>query len=259
MRLLYRFFIYSMQAHGANLPNLLAGALGMLVNNIFFLMGMWGMLFAGKTDHDGMLLYYIALNAMMMTSWGGINFFFGGWIELGELIVSGHFESKVATPRHPLVLVAMHTLHPAALGDLLMGLAGIVCVFFYGSVAMGLRTMLASGMSCVALFALYVFSGSLAFYVPRGNAVALLIREMVLSLSFYPVGKMFPTGLGRILLLLTPAGAVSILPLDWIESGGFDLFVYACGAIGLMLLGAGIVYREGVKRFQTVSLIGIQS
>lgn len=259
IQLMLRSLKYNLSAHFSNLPNLLAGSLGMLLNNTIFLIGMWGMLFVGKPENQPLLFYYIAMNGLIMTSWGGINFFFGGWIDLGELIVSGQFESKLSTPRHPLVLVATHVLHPAALGDLIMGLVGIAILFIWGPPGMGVRTLLSCGFGTIALFSLYIFSGSLAFFVSRGNMLALLIREMVISLSSYPMGKIFPSGLGRITLLLTPVAAVSLLPLDWIEIAGWREFGYAILANLLTLLAAWIVYTIGVKRFQAINFIGVQT
>ena len=42
------------------------------------------------------------------------------------------------------------------------------------------------------------FREALRFFVARGNAVALLVRETTLSLSCYPMGKVFSGGLGRV-------------------------------------------------------------
>jgi ABC-type uncharacterized transport system permease subunit len=259
IQLMYRSLKYNLSAHLANLPNLVAGALGMLINNTLFLTGLWGMLFAGKPENEPLLFYFVALNALVMTAWGGINFFFGGWIDLGELITNGQFESKLSTPRHPLVLVATHFLHPSALGDLFMGLFGIGVLCIWGPPGMGVKTLIACGFSTVALFSLYIFSGSLAFFLPRGNVVALLIREMVVSLSVYPMGKIFPSGLGRIILLLTPAAAVSLLPLEWIETPGWGELGIVTLAVTITLVVALWVYSKGVRRFQAINLVGPQS
>jgi ABC-type uncharacterized transport system permease subunit len=140
-----------------------------------------------------------------------------------------------------------------------MGLVGIFVLIAMGPAGMGLRTLIASGLTTVALFSLYIFSGSLAFFISRGNVVALLIREMAVSLSSYPMGKIFPSGMGRIALLITPAAAVSLLPMDWIEGAGNVEFAYASGAVLLTLVGALWVYSIGVKRFQATNLIGAQS
>ncbi len=258
-RLLKTAQTYNLSAHASNLPNLIAGTMGMLINNILFLTGMWGMLFAGKPENHHLLFYYVALNALVMTSWGALNFFFGGWIDLGELITNGHFESKLATPRHPLLLVATHNLHPSALGDLLMGLVGIVVLFIWGPEGMGLRTLVSTVLAGVAYFSLFVLSGSLAFFISRGNLLAVLVREISMSLSCYPIGKIFPSGMGRIALLLTPAAATSLLPMEWIESAGALTFAYATLGVAVSVAVAMAVFTIGVKRFQSISLIGPQS
>jgi ABC-type uncharacterized transport system permease subunit len=259
LSLMKRNIRYNISAHLSNYPNLIAGTLGMITNNTIFLLGMWGMLFAGKPENEHLLYYYIALNALVMIAWGGINFFCGGWMDLGDLIVSGQFESKLATPRHPLVLVSTHALHPSSMGDLLMGLFGVGVLFATGNEGMGIRTLLASTLATVGFFSLYVFSGSLAFFIPRGNVVALLVREMVISLSAYPMGKIYPSGIGRVLLLMTPAAAVTLLPMDWVESAGFVDLVFAVGAVLVLLVFSLSVYSAGVKRFQAINLIGAQN
>ncbi len=231
----------------------------MFINNVIFLIGMWGMLFAGKPENDYLLFYYLALNALIMTAWGGINFFFGGWMELGELIASGGFESKLSTPRHPLFLVSTHSTHPSALGDLVMGCLAIGVLMVWGPEGMGVRAIFASLLAFVGLFALYVFSGSLAFFVPRGNLVATLVREMTVSMSSYPMGKIFPSGLGRVVLLMTPAGAVSLLPMDWIEMPSLRAFAYAVTGVSIAVMISLVVYKVGVKRFQAMSVIGAQN
>jgi ABC-type uncharacterized transport system permease subunit len=258
IRLLMRSIRYSLESHLANLPNLIAGAGGMLLNNVLFLTGMWGMLFAGKPGTEDLLYYYIALNGLIMVAFGGINFFCGGWMELAELIVSGEFESKLATPRHPLILVSTHRLHPASLGDLIMGVLAIGLLFFLGETGMAVRTTIATVFATLGLFAAFILGGSLAFFIPRGDMASMLVQNVVLSMSNYPLGKVFPTGLGRIAILLTPAAAVSFLPLDWIESAGWTEFAWAVFALALLLATAFGIYNLGVKRFQAINLIGTQ-
>jgi ABC-type uncharacterized transport system permease subunit len=250
---------YNLSAHLSNLPNLAAATCGMILNNVIYQIGMWGMIFAGKSQNDSLIVYFIALQALIWTAWGAINFFFGGWMDLGDLIVSGQFESKVATPRHPLVLVGVHSLHPSALGDLLMGIMGISYLFLSGEIAIGFRMIVASLLAFIALFSTYVFAGSIAFYVSRGNVLALMVREIVVSLCCYPVGKMFPSGLGRIFLLLTPAAAVSMLPMSWVESAGVEEFGRATFSVLIWLCLSLGFYNLGVKRFQAINSVGINS
>ncbi len=258
-RFLGKALRYNMSAHISNVPNLLAATIGMLLNNVIFLLGLWGMLFAGKAQNQELLHYYIALNVLIMTSYGVLCFFFGGWIEMGDLIVNGHFESKLATPRHPLLLVGTHALHPSALGDLLLGLAGVGLLISLGETGIAIRTFFASILAIFAFYSLFVLSGSLAFFIPRGNAVAHLVNNLAIILCSYPVGKIFPSGIGRTLVLLSPVAAISLMPMDWIEEGTIIDFAQAAAAIFVLWLLAMGVYRFGVKRYQALNLVGTQS
>lgn len=250
---------YNMSAHISNVPNLLAATIGMLLNNVIFLLGLWGMLFAGKAQNQDLLHYYIALNVLIMTSYGVLCFFFGGWIEMGDLIVNGHFESKLATPRHPLLLVGTHALHPSALGDLILGLAGVGLLIGMGETGIAIRTFFASILAIFAFYSLFVLSGSLAFFIPRGNAIAHLVNNLAIILCSYPVGKIFPSGIGRMLVLLSPVAAISLMPMNWIEEGTFLDFAQAAAAIFVLWLVAMGVYRYGVKRYQALNLVGVQN
>lgn len=259
LRFLGKALRYNMSAHISNVPNLVAATLGMVLNNSIFLLGMWGMLFAGKEQNQDLLHYYIALNVLMMLSYGVLCFFFGGWIEMGDLIVNGHFESKLATPRHPLLLVGTHALHPSALGDLLLGLAGIGLLVGMGEIGIAVRAFFASILAIFAYFSLFVLSGSLAFFLPRGNAMANLLNNLAIILCGYPVGKIFPSGIGRTLILLSPVAAISLMPMSWIENGTVIDFAQAAAAVFVLWLLALGVYRYGVKRYQALNLVGVQN
>ena len=255
--LLTRALAYNMDAHRANPANLIAGTIGMLVNNVIFLVGIWGMLFAGKPVNSQLLPYYIALNAVVMTSWGVVNFLWGGLRSLGEMISEGTLEPMLATPRDPLILAGISRSHPVALGDLIMGVFGMGLIAVEISGPMALRTALATLVSIIGFTGLFVSAGALCFFIPRGNRVGYLFIELVLSLSVYPTGKIF-AGAGRIVLLATPAAVTAILPLEAVEDAGVWQFVQAfAGALGFLALSV-VFFRAGLKRYRAVSLIGAQ-
>jgi ABC-type uncharacterized transport system permease subunit len=257
LKLLWYSIRCNLSAHLANRANLIAGALGMIVNNGLMLLGLWGMLFAGKEQNQGLLVYYIALQTLVFFSFGILNFFFGGWRELGDLITDGQFESKMATPRHPLYLVGIHSLHPSALGDILMGFLGLVSLIWLGQETLALRMVFGSVFATLSLFAVYVFAGSLSFYFARGNTLSFMVQEMVLSLSSHPVGKMFPSGQSRMILMILPVGAASILPLDWIETAGLLELGYMVLGTSLTLLFSLFFFKSGIKRFQALSSFSV--
>jgi ABC-type uncharacterized transport system permease subunit len=257
-RLISRSLLFNLDAHRANLPNLIAGATGMFVNNVIFLTGIWAMLFAGKAANARLVPYFVALCSVVMLSWGAVNFFFGGLRALGEYITEGALEPMLATPRDPILLAAISRSSPIALGDLVMGVMGVVAIAVKLGLAMALRCSVAAVISAVGFAALFVFAGAISFFVPRGNHVGALVIETTISLSSYPTGKMF-AGAGRIVLLLTPAAATAILPVDAVESASVLDFALALAAAMIFAGLALAVFRLGVRRYRAVSLIGARS
>lgn len=259
LKLLWRSVRYNLDAHAANPANLLAATSSMLLNNSIFFLGLWGMLFSGKPENQDLLHYYICLNSMVMLSWGSLNFLLGGYLQLGDLIVSGHFESKLAAPRHPLLLVGIHAVEPSSLGDVLMGIAGMILLIVLGVPELALKTGIASVLAMFAFYSLFILSGSLAFYFARGNALAQLLNNLAIILAGYPVAKVFPAGAGRWLMLVSPIAAITLFPMDWVEKGGWKLFCIAGLAVIALWWLAMLVYRQGVKRFQALNVVGLQS
>lgn len=259
LKLIRVALVYSLDAHRANPANLIAGALGMFINNVLFLSGMWGMLFAGKATNAKLLPYYIALNAIIMFSYGGVHFFFGGLRALGDYITEGTLEPMLATPRDPILLAAISKSSTFALGDLIMGLMGMLAIAFQlhpdFSVLLSLRTFAAGVISSIAFAALAISAGSISFFIPRGTQVGNLLYEITISLSSYPTGKMF-SGNGRIFLLLTPAAATAILPIEAVEKADLVSFAAALSASVLFFIFSVAFFRVGIRRFRTVSSLG---
>jgi ABC-type uncharacterized transport system permease subunit len=253
-RILKTAWLYQLDAHRSNPANLIAASVGMFVNNIIFLVGMWGLLFAGKPQNDGVRPYFFALTFVVMLSWGSLNFLLCGYRLLGDLITDGELEPLLATPRAPLGLIAVSRSSPFALGDVIMGLMGIIWLGWAFGPDIGLRASAAALISMIGFAALFIGAGSLAFFIPRGSNVAQFIIEAMLSLSVYPSGKIF-SDWGRMIVLLTPAAATGVLPLDFVENGTVWNFGLALGVAFLFLALALAFFQSGLKRYQTISLI----
>lgn len=260
LKLMRIALVYTLDAHRANPANLIAGAFGMLINNVLFLSGMWGMLFAGKVANASLLPYYIALNAIIMFSYGFVHFFFGGLRAIGDYVTDGTLEPMMATPRDPILLAAISKSSTFALGDLIMGLMGMAAIALQlhpdFSVLLSLRTLAAGLISAIAFAALAIAAGSISFFIPRGTQIGNLLYEITISLSSYPTGKMF-SGTGRIFLLLTPAAATAILPIEAVEKADLLSFMITTLVSLLFFVLSVAFFRSGIRRFRSVSSLGM--
>ena len=249
---------YNWDQYRANPANLIAGSVGMVINNVIFLSGIWMMLFAGKTEHQSMQTYYFALNALIMVSWGFVTFFMGGLRDLAFFIEDGTLEPMMATPRPTLLLIAFSRNQLQSFGDLVMGSLILVVLAIHGEPAIALRAIGAISISCFAWVGFLTAVGSVGFFVSRGSSISEFLIMTTISLSSYPTGTMF-TGLGRILMLSLPVGAISILPVEAIMGAGWKSYAVSF-AIAVVLAIAGYrIFTNGLKRYQAVSLIGARA
>ncbi len=258
LRLVLLALRFHWDAQKSNRANLVAATVGMFVNNVLVLWGLWAMLFDGKPDSQALTIYFLALNAMINIAWGTTSLLLGGLRSLGEYIEEGTLEPMLATPRHPLVLVGISQSLTPSLGDILQGFCNIIALCFIAPPGIALRCLLFTVVSSAAFVGLFVLTGSVAFFVRRGSALSQLLLECNLGLSFYPTGKMF-TGGGRFLLYLLPAAATGVLPVSAIESGSWQAALLAVIAATGFLALAFRVFRAGLKRYQSASYVAARS
>lgn len=245
---------YHWDSQKSNPANLWAGIIGMIINNLIVLWGLWAMLFDGKPDGTKLTIYFLALNSMITIAWGSVCFFFGGVQSLGQHVEEGTLEPMLSTPRDPLLLVGMSQSVAPALGDLIQGACNLIAIFFLAPWEMGVRCIFFTFVSGMAFLGLFILMGSIPFFVARGNALANLLLECNLSLSFYPTGKVF-SDRGRLILFLTPAAVTGVMPMTAIDEGTWGAGLASLSAAILFLLFAINVFRFGLKRYQTSSYV----
>ena len=254
LRLIALAVRYHWDAQRSNPVNLMAGVFGMIINNLIVIWGLWAMLFDGKPDSKALTIYFLALNGMLTVAWGSVCFLLGGLHSLSTYVEEGSLEPMLATPRSPLLLASISNSIAPALGDVVQGVLNIAALFYIATWAEAIRCVIFTGVCSVAVIGVFVMTGSVPFFVKRGSGLALLLREVCLSLSFYPTGKVF-TGGARIFLFITPAAVTGFLPMSAIEAGTWQTAVIAVVAAVLLLWVSVRVFSLGLRRYQTASYV----
>lgn len=248
----------NLDAQFATPVNLLAGAFGMILNNTLMLAGLWMMLFAGKPQHNAMLPYFLSIQGVMALGWGLVNFFFGGFRQLATLIEEGQLEPLLATPRSPLLLAGLSRSDVSAFGDIVQGFLVIAFVGWIAPLDYVLRSLLVALIAALGWIGLFTLAGATAFFFARGSSIAQFLIEMTLGLSVYPTGKMLGPDI-RWILYFTPAVAIGVLPMEYVERAGISDFLFAIAAVGVLVAGAAGLFKLGLRRYQTVSYVGPRS
>jgi ABC-2 type transport system permease protein len=255
LRLLALAIRYHWDAQKSTPANLIAAIGGMMINNSIILWGLWVMLFDGKPDSEQLTVYFLSLNSMVTLAWGSLTFFIGGIRLLARYAEEGSLDSMLATPRNPLILIGISASETPALGDILQGLCSLAALSFLAPGALVVRCIFFTIVSAVGFLGLFILTGSIPFFIRRGSALADLVLECNLSLSFYPTGKIF-TDKGRYLIYLTPAAFTAILPITAIESGGWGSALTAIAGATIFLWLAIQFFFFGIKRYQSTNYVG---
>lgn len=254
-RLLLRAFKHNWSAQSSNKVNLWAAMITMVVNNIFFLYGMWLMLFDGKSQNKPLFPYYLTMTVLAYIAWGGLNFFLGGLREMGEMIDHGRLEPMMGTPRSPLLLVAISQSSATALGDLLQGLVTLVALYWLCDLQWALRAALGSIVVVFAFASIFIAAGTLAFFVSRGAQLSFFLIESTLSFTMYPVTKILE-GNSRWLLYTIPATLTATLPMTWIEEAGWNQFAVMMICTLGAFVGSIAFFNFGLKKYRAASFVG---
>ncbi|MFS4457792.1 ABC-2 family transporter protein [Bdellovibrio sp. HCB2-146] len=252
--LLLKAFKHNWSAQASNKVNLWAAMITMIVNNVFFLYGMWLMLFDGKAQNKPLFPYYLTMTALAYVAWGSLNFFLGGLREMGEMIDSGKLEPMMGTPRSPLLLVAISQSSATALGDLLQGVVTLIALFWLCDIEWVLRAIFASVVVVIGFAAIFIAAGTLAFFVNRGAQLSFFIIESTLSFTMYPVTKILD-GPSRMLLYVIPAAITATLPMTWIEETGWIHFAEMMICTSLVFLLSIVFFNTGLKRYRAASFV----
>jgi len=258
MKLLFLSLRYHFDSQKSNPMNLIAGTLGMIINNLIVLWGLWAMLFNNKPNGESLTVYFLALNAMITIAWGSLLFFLGGFRSLGEYIEEGSLEPMLSTPRHPLLLVGISQSSTPALGDIIQGFLNIAVLCFMRQWEIASKTLIFSFFSAMGFLSLFILAGSFAFFLKRGNALSQLFIECNLSLSFYPTGKIF-TDFGKFLIMLTPAAFTGLLPITAIEYASLENVLNASIGSILFFSLACLIFNLGVKKFQSSQSLALRN
>lgn len=253
-QLLHKAFKHNWSAQASNKVNLWAAMITMVINNIFFLYGMWLMLFDGKDQNKPLFPYYLTMTVLAYIAWGGLNFFLGGLREMGEMIDQGQLEPMMGTPRSPLLLVAISKSSATALGDLLQGLVTLLALYWLCDFEWVLRAALGSVVVVVGFAAIFIAAGTLAFFMNRGAQLSYFIIESTLSFTMYPVTKILE-GPSRLLLYVIPAALTATLPMTWIEESGWSAFAVMMTCTTLAFLSSIAFFNFGLKRYRAASYI----
>jgi ABC-2 type transport system permease protein len=233
-----------------------ARAIFMFLNNLIFLI-MWWVFFdyfeqvRGWRMADMLAIYAVAAGTygLAVVLGAGVN-------DLARLISQGDLDTFLTQPKHPLLTSVASRSEAAGWGDmasgaLLYGLSGYVAP---QTIPICLFVTLCG---CLVYLATCVMLHSLSFWLGDTHQVSRQASQFILIFSIYPK-TIFSGWLKLVLFTAIPAGFITFLPVDLVRHFSWPVMAaVAAGALGYTCVAA-IVFRAGLRRYESGNRFGVR-
>lgn len=252
--LIFLAFKNQWSAHMKKPLEFFSSLLAIILNNSFYLYGIYLLAILSIGDSDAATREYLVSTGMVLTSWGLLNVLGGGLYQLGALIETGELEAYLAKPRSSLFLVAISKTNLVSIGEVLQGIVTIGLVVVLYGYALGTRTLINSIILTFGFAGVIIIVGAISFFSLRGSQLSYVILQVILSLSLFPVSRAL-RGREKLILYLTPLLMTATLPRLASLEGGILLFVsFIMATIGIFLIGV-FFFNFGLKRYKAKNYI----
>ncbi len=225
--------------------------LGMMLNNGIFVV-FWILFFERFGVVKGWGMPDILLLTGIATFIFGVSvLLFGNVTKLAGIIANGGLDYYLSFPKPALLYLLISRSVQSGFGDVIYG---VICFALSGYLTLqsAPRFLLAALLGVVILVSFLVIVGSLSFWFGNSELLASQATMSIVTLSTYP-SELF-TGFTRSLLLVgMPALAVGALPANFVKHFSWEQLGILCLLAGGFLSAALLVFRSGLKRYESGS------
>jgi len=236
--------------------NFLIQVFGMMLNNGAFAL-FWGVLIArtggvgGYGFGDVMILW-----ALVSSSYGLAHVLFGNIQGLGRLIQSGELDHYLLQPKDAFLNVLASRTIVSAWGDFLYGFLVLFLIPGVGAGRVLLFALLVPPGAAI-FAASFAAAESLAFFMGNSQALSSSLSEFILSFSLYPE-TIFGRGMRWLFYTILPSGFIAFLPLAAFKGLDWRLLPLLYLAAAAYLAASYLLFRAGLRRYESGNQIGMR-
>lgn len=233
----------------------LTQAVGMFINNgIYFVF--WLLFFHRFNEIRGYQINQIfLLFAVVALGWGLAFTFAGNASRLAEMIAQGRLDYYLTLPRPVLSHLLFSRMDPFTVGDLTFGIIAYLFTGRFDPLSIGLFLICAclAAVICAAFSAL---GGCMAFFMGNATQWAFHTSNTMITFSLYPFG-LFQGMIRLLLYTLIPAAFVGAVPVQIVQTHSLALLGGLAGAALFCCGVLVVVFRIGLRRYESGSAINV--
>jgi len=234
----------------------LSQTIGMILNDFMYFV-IWIIFFDRFKDVRGWELSDMYLTyGVLASSFGLVSLLFGNAFNLSDIISKGRLDYYLSLPRPVLLHAVASRMIPSGMGDLTYGFIsyGLSGRFTWDGL---LRFMLATLFAAAVFAAFLILVQSLAFWLGIMSNLSALVLNALLTFGIYPI-TLFDNYAKWILFTIIPAALMGALPAEFIRAFTWQtLAQLLVGAVAFLFL-AIVVFRLGLKRYESGSAIQVE-
>jgi ABC-2 type transport system permease protein len=234
----------------------LTQSIGMILNDgVYFLV--WVIFFDRFKDVRGwQLTDMFIVFGVSAGAFGLAGMLFGNAFNLGEIIVNGRLDYYLSFPRPILLHVLAGRSVPSGLGDFLYG---FISFFMSGKFSLDslVRFILALVLATIVFVSFLVIVQSLTFWLGTGDTLTGMAINAMVTFALYPI-TLFNNAAKLILFLVIPAAFMGAVPAGFVRTFSWTLLCQMClAAVGFLAL-ALLIFRLGLRRYESGSAIQVE-
>jgi len=235
---------------------LLRAAMMIVNNGVFFVV--WWVFFERYEEVRGFRLPDMAAVYAVCTGAFGLTMVLGGGVrDLARLIAQGDLDSYLGQPKSPLVSSVASRSESSGWGDLVTSVA-LFAVCGYVTPGLVPVCVLLAVSGAVIFLSMGVMLHSLAFWLGDTDQLSRQAWEFLILFSVYP-GTIFSGWIRVLLFSAIPAGFITFLPVGLLRSFSWGVLAITLGAALAYAGLAALVFRAGLKRYESGSRFTVRA
>ncbi|MHC4958126.1 MAG: ABC transporter permease [Planctomycetota bacterium] len=229
----------------------------MLFNNLIFFVTWWIFFDRFKSVNGWDLRDMAAIYAVCAIGFGLSVVFGEGARHLARQIIEGELDSFLAQPKPPLLQAVASRSMAAGWGDIVTGFL-LMALGGYASPLAYVMLIVASLCAGLMFLASTVIFHSSAFWLSGAGDIARQFSDFLLMFSLFPK-TVFGGFLKVLLYTVIPAGFISYVPVELVRGFNVPMLLASVGGVVVYSAIALLVFRLGLRRYESGSRFGVRA
>lgn len=253
LKLIFLYFKYNLQAAMEYRASFISQALGMMLNNAFFIF-FWWVVFE-KVDSIGGYGFkeILLIWALATSTFGFLHVFFGNVRQLPRIIMNGELDTYLLQPKNVYINVHCSKMLLSAWGDLVYGFVLFFIIYGFAPLKL-LLFILFTVTGGLLTGAILSTADTLTFYIGNSTTISRLVMEFLLNFSLYPQ-SIFRREVKWIMYSLLPAGFIVFIPFKLLSAFSWYGLLALLAIDAFYIVLAYLFFKHGLEKYESGNLI----